>query len=131
VKVFENLHGIMEHIGLILLMQWGGGNISLEMLFDKTSGTRCLIISLPELLVQNLYVSLNVLGDEIEDDGVNGTRSSHWKTRNVHVVVIGKSRTKLLRERFRRSWGDNIKLSWKEIGVESVDLIRLSQGRIH
>jgi hypothetical protein len=79
------------------------------MLFIKTSGTYCLIFSLPELFVQNFYMSLNVLGDQIEDDEVNETRSSHWKTRNVHGFVIGKSRSKLLRERFRRSWGDNIK----------------------
>lgn len=59
----------------------GGGDISMEMLFNKTSGTYCLIFSLPELFVQNFYMSLNVLGDETEDDEVNGTRSSHWKTR--------------------------------------------------
>jgi uncharacterized protein with von Willebrand factor type A (vWA) domain len=53
-------------------------------------------------------MSLNVLGDRIEDDEVNETRSSHLKTRNVHSVVIGKSRTKLLRRRFRRSWVDNL-----------------------
>ena len=88
----------------------GGGSISMEMLFNITSGTYCLISSLPELLCRIFHVT-KCLGDEIEDDGVNETCSSHWKTRNVRGIVIGKSRTKLLRERFRRSWGDNIKLS--------------------
>jgi hypothetical protein len=72
----------------------------------------------------------NVL-DQIEDDEVNETRSSHWKTRNVRGVVIGKSRTKLLRERFRRSWGGIILNRIKKIRVESVGLIQLSQDRIH
>jgi len=53
-------------------------------------------------------MSLNVLGDQIEGEGVNETRSSYWKTRNVHSVVIGKSRTKLLRQRFRRSLVDKL-----------------------
>jgi hypothetical protein len=105
-KVFQNLNGIMGHTVVILLMQEGG--ISMEMLFNKTSGTYCLIFLLPELFVQNCYRSLNVLGDQIEDDEANETRSSHWKTRNTQGVVIGKSRTKLLRQRFRRSWVDNL-----------------------
>jgi len=54
-----------------------------------------------------LYVT-NFLDQIGDDDEVNETRSSHWKTRNVRGVVIGKSRTKLLRERFRRSWGELI-----------------------
>ena len=59
------------------------------------------------------------------------TRSSHWETRNVHTVVIGKSLTKILRDRFRRSWRDDIKFEKKKDRVEGVDLIQLSQDRIH
>jgi hypothetical protein len=47
-----------------------------------------------------------VLVDQTEDGELSETRSSHWKTRNVHSIVIGKSRTNILRERFRRSWRD-------------------------
>jgi len=57
----------MGHTGVILLMQERGGCISMEMLFSKTSGTYCLIFSLPEIFVQNFYMSPNVSGDQTDD----------------------------------------------------------------
>lgn len=61
----------MGHTGVILLMQKAEGSISMEMLYNKISGTFCLIVSLPELFVQNFYMSLNVLDDQVEDDEEN------------------------------------------------------------
>jgi len=52
-------------------MQKAEGSISMEMLYNKISGTFCLIVSLPELFVQNFYMSLNVLDDQVEDDEEN------------------------------------------------------------
>jgi hypothetical protein len=60
-------------------------------------------------------MSLNVLGDQTEDDGVSETRRAHWKTRTVHSILIGKSHMEMLCERHRRSWRD---------------LIHSSQGRV-
>ena len=47
------------------------------------------------------------------------TRSSHWETRNVHAVVIGKSLTKILHDRFRCSWRDDIKFEKKKTGLRA------------
>jgi hypothetical protein len=49
--------------------------------------------------------------------------------RNVYKVLVGKPEGKRALGRPRRRWEDEIRMDLREIGLGSVDWIRLSQDR--
>jgi hypothetical protein len=49
--------------------------------------------------------------------------------RNAYKVLVGKSEVKRSHRRFRRSWGDNIRMYLREIGYEDVERICLAQDK--
>jgi hypothetical protein len=47
--------------------------------------------------------------------------------RNACKILVGKPEEKRPIERSSRGWEDNIKIDFREVGVESVDWIHLTQ----
>jgi hypothetical protein len=50
--------------------------------------------------------------------------------RNVYSVLVGRLERKRPLGRPRRRWKDNIKLDFREIGIDGVNWIRLAQDRV-
>jgi hypothetical protein len=50
--------------------------------------------------------------------------------RGVHGVMVGRLEGKTLLGRPRRRWEDNIKMDFKEIGIDGANWIRLAQDRV-
>jgi hypothetical protein len=58
-----------------------------------------------------------------------GQAARMGEDRKVYKVLVGKPKGKRRLGRPRRRWEDGIRMDLKEIGVEGVDWIRLSQDR--
>jgi hypothetical protein len=52
------------------------------------------------------------------------------KERRVYRVLVGRPEGKRPLRRLRRRWEDNIKMGYREIGVDGTNLIRLAQDRV-
>jgi hypothetical protein len=50
--------------------------------------------------------------------------------RGVYRVLVGRPEGKRPLERPRRRWEDNIKMDFKETGIDRANWIRLSQDRV-
>jgi hypothetical protein len=50
--------------------------------------------------------------------------------RGVYRVLVGRPEGKRSLGRPRGSWGDNIKIGLREIGIDGANWIRLDQGRV-
>jgi hypothetical protein len=50
--------------------------------------------------------------------------------RGVYRVLVGRSKGKRLLGRPRRSWENNIKIDFREIGIDGANWIRLAQDRV-
>jgi hypothetical protein len=62
---------------------------------------------------------------------VGWTCGTHWKGRDFYRVLVGRPEGKRPLGRHRRSWGDNIKMDLREIGIDVSKWIRLAHGRVH
>jgi hypothetical protein len=50
--------------------------------------------------------------------------------RSVYRVLVGRSEDKRPLERLRHRWEDNIKMDLREIRIDGINWIRLSQDRV-
>jgi hypothetical protein len=60
---------------------------------------------------------------------VGGAYGTHGRGEKVHKVLVGKSEGKRPLGRPRRRWEDGVRMDLREIGLGSVDWIRLAQDR--
>jgi hypothetical protein len=51
------------------------------------------------------------------------------EVRNAYKILVGKPKGKRLFGTPRHRWGDNIEMDLREIGLEGVDLIHLTQDK--
>jgi hypothetical protein len=61
---------------------------------------------------------------------VERTCSTYWEGRNVYGVLIGRAERKKPLGRPRRRWKHNIKMDLRELGIDGVNWIRLTQNRV-
>jgi hypothetical protein len=69
---------------------------------------------------------------------VNKSRRMWWaglvarkgEGRGVHRVLVGRPEGKRPLGRPRRRWEDNIKMDFREIGIDGANWIRLAQNRV-
>ena len=70
-----------------------------------------------------------LLGDQLEKNETDETRSTHGERRGLYRVLVGKPEGKRPLVRPRRRWEDNIKMDLKDLGWEGQDWIDLAQTR--
>jgi hypothetical protein len=81
--------------------------------------------------LHNLYSSLNIVR-------VIKSRRMRWarhvahmgEGRGVYGVLVGRPEGKRPLKRPRRRWEDNLKMDFREIGIDGANWIRLSQDRV-
>jgi hypothetical protein len=81
--------------------------------------------------LHSLYSSLNIVR-VIESKRMRwaGHVSRMGEGRGVYRVLVGRLEGKRPLRRPRRRWEDNIKLNFREIGIDGANWIRLAQDRI-
>jgi len=62
---------------------------------------------------------------------MGGLCSTHGKMSRVYKILVGKSEGKRPLRKPSRKWEDNIRLDRREIGLEDVDWIHVTQDRDH
>jgi hypothetical protein len=70
-------------------------------------------------MVCTLYLILYFLSDEIKKSGVDGACSLRGE--KMHREFIWENQTKITLAKFRRRWGDNIKIDIQEVRCEGMD----------
>jgi hypothetical protein len=75
-----------------------------------------------------LYSSPDIIR-QVKANEVGGACGTHGRGRKVYKVLVGKPEGKRPLGRPRRRWEDGIRMGLREIGLEGVDWIRLSQDR--
>jgi hypothetical protein len=53
-----------------------------------------------------------------------------WEGRGVYRVLVGRSESKRPLGRPRLRWEDNIKMDFREIGIDGANWVQLAQDRI-
>lgn len=61
--------------------------------------------------------------------GACSTHGLSEKCIGLKEILVRKPKVRKLLERSRRRWGNNIKMNFKEIWYENVNLINLAQNR--
>jgi hypothetical protein len=61
---------------------------------------------------------------------VGWTCGTHGEGRGVYRVLVGRSEGKRPLERPRRRWKDNIKMDFRELGIDGANWIRLAQDSV-
>jgi hypothetical protein len=53
-----------------------------------------------------------------------------WEGRHICTALVGKPKCKRPLGRLRRRWEDNIKMDFREIGIDGAKWIQLAQDRV-
>jgi hypothetical protein len=61
---------------------------------------------------------------------VGWTCGTHGEGRGAYWVLVGRPEGKRPLGRPRRRWEDNIKMGFREIGIDGANWIRLAQDRV-
>jgi hypothetical protein len=61
---------------------------------------------------------------------VGWTCGTHGEGRGVYRVLVGRPEGKRTLGRPRRRWEDNIKMDFREIGIDGANWIQLTQNRV-
>jgi hypothetical protein len=68
-------------------------------------------------------------GDEIKEDTMGGTCSTHGDMRNAYKILVGEPEVKWPVGRLRHRWEDNIRMDLREIVWQVVEWMLMAQYR--
>jgi hypothetical protein len=68
--------------------------------------------------------------EKIKEDEVGGASGTHGEGRGVYRVLVGRPKGKIPLGRPVHRWEDNIKMEFREIGIDGVNWVRLAQDKV-